>query len=54
MNEETFEKITENNLKDHLIISQYDDDSFENIELCLGIDEGKLIFLVLLISFNIF
>lgn len=40
MDEKTIENIVENNLSDHLIVSQYDNDSFEGIELCLGIDEA--------------
>ncbi len=32
--------IIENNLQDHLIISEFDYDSFKNIDLCLGIDEA--------------
>ena len=32
--------VIENNLINHLIVSDYDESSFENIELCLGIDEG--------------
>jgi hypothetical protein len=40
MDEKTIENIVENNLSDHLIVSQYDHDSFDGIELCLGIDEG--------------
>ena len=44
MDEKTIENIVENNLSDHLIVSQYDNDSFEGIELCLGIDEGIVLF----------
>ena len=29
-----------NNLRDHLLVSDFNVDSFKNIELCLGIDEA--------------
>ena len=29
-----------NNLKDHLLVSDFDVDTFKDIELCLGIDEA--------------
>jgi hypothetical protein len=32
--------VIENNLINHLIVSDYEESSFKNIELCLGIDEG--------------
>jgi hypothetical protein len=35
-----FDNIISNNLIDHLIISDFDNDKFKNIELCLGIDEA--------------
>jgi hypothetical protein len=35
-----FSNIIENNLRDHLVVSNYDKSSFENVELCLGIDEA--------------
>ena len=36
-------EVKENNLIDHLIVSDYDESSFKNVELCLGIDEGMII-----------
>ena len=33
-------EVIENNLKDHLIVSDFEDESFKDIDLCLGIDEG--------------
>lgn len=35
-----FDHIIANNLIDHLIISNYDKKSFEEIEVCVGIDEA--------------
>lgn len=35
-----FTNIIENNLRDHLVVSSYDRESFEDVELCLGIDEA--------------
>lgn len=32
--------VYQNNLRDHLIVSDYDKKSFEGVELCLGIDEA--------------
>ena len=29
-----------NNLRDHLLVSDFNVDSFKNIQLCLGIDEA--------------
>lgn len=40
MNAKVVENIIENNLNDHLIVSEYDEDAFKDIELCLGIDEA--------------
>ena len=34
-------EVINNNLIDHLIVSDFDEESFNDIELCLGIDEGK-------------
>jgi ribonuclease H2 subunit A len=35
-----FSNIIENNLRDHLVVSDYDKSAFTNVELCLGIDEA--------------
>lgn len=35
-----FQNIVDNNLIDHLIVSDYDTKAFNDIELCLGIDEA--------------
>ena len=35
-----FTNVIENNLRDHLLVSNYDRKSFEDVELCLGIDEA--------------
>ena len=35
-------EVKENNLIDHLIVSDYEESSFKNVELCLGIDEGMI------------
>ena len=35
-----FSKAIEDNLHDHLFVSNYDKESFKDIELCLGIDEA--------------
>ena len=35
-----FKEAIENNLKDHLIVSDFDSDSFKDVQLCLGIDEA--------------
>ena len=36
------EEIVNNNLRDHLVVSDFDEEAFKDIELCLGIDEGKI------------
>ena len=35
-----FKDAVENNLQDHLIVSDFDYDSFKDVQLCLGIDEA--------------
>ena len=40
MDDKIFEKVIENNLSDHLIVSDFDQNSFNDVELCLGIDEA--------------
>jgi ribonuclease H2 subunit A len=35
-----FDHVIENNLRDHVLISDYDKEAFQTIELCLGIDEA--------------
>ena len=35
-----FQEVIENNLRDHVLVSSYDEDSFKGVELCLGIDEA--------------
>jgi hypothetical protein len=35
-----FQEVIENNLRDHVLVSNYDEDSFKGVELCLGIDEA--------------
>jgi len=40
MDDKIFEKVIENNLSDHLIVSDFDPNSFNDVELCLGIDEA--------------
>lgn len=35
-----FQDIIENNLKDHLIVSEIVEESFKDVELVLGIDEA--------------
>lgn len=40
MDEKVFQNIVDNNLIDHLIVSDYDTKAFNDIELCLGIDEA--------------
>jgi len=54
MDEKTIENIVENNLSDHLIVSQYDNESFEGIELCLGIDEGIILFFSFRFKISVF
>ena len=60
MDDKIFEKVIENNLSDHLIVSDFDQSSFNDVELCLGIDEAgrgpvlgrKATFLLLLLELN--
>lgn len=35
-----FSQAIENNLQNHLFISNYDRESFKDVDLCLGIDEA--------------
>ena len=35
-----FKDIIQNNLKDHLIVSYFNEESFKGIDLCMGIDEA--------------
>lgn len=35
-----FQEIIDNNLKDHLVISDFNEAAFKDVELCLGIDEA--------------
>ena len=45
-------EVKENNLIDHLIVSDYEESSFKNVELCLGIDEGMITYAIsILIKF---